>query len=89
MNSRPDRVGEEAGEGRLAGPRRAPQEERVEVATSDGAAERPALADEVLLAHELLEGSRPHPGRERLALRRRLEKGLGTSAGQASGWHRG
>jgi hypothetical protein len=43
----------------------------------DAAPERAALADEMLLADEFIEGSRPHPGRERLAFRRRLEEGLG------------
>ena len=57
---RADRLGEDPGEGRLArsgGPRAA--------ATSDVRArrtpQRPLLADEVLLAFELLEASRPHP----------------------------
>ena len=44
------------------------------------AAERPALADEVLLADELVEVARPHAGGERLALGRRLEQGFGSGA---------
>src|SRR5438034_2038766 len=46
------------------------------MAAGDAPAEGAALADEVVLADELGEGPRPHPGRERLALRRRLEQGL-------------
>jgi hypothetical protein len=57
----------------------------------DRTAERPALTDEVLLADELLEVARPHPGGERLLLGRRLEKRLGFGAGRsgrgAPGWH--
>ncbi len=69
-----DRIGEEPGEARLAGSRRTPQEERREVAALDRPAQRPALAHEVVLADELLEAPRPHPGRERLSPRRRLEQ---------------
>ena len=47
----------------------------------DGATKRPALANEVLLADELLEAARPHTGGQRLLLGRRLEQGLGTGAG--------
>src|SRR5206468_9426160 len=46
------------------------------MAAGDAPAERTTLADEVVLADELGEGPRPHPGCERLALRRRLEQGL-------------
>ena len=45
-----------------------------EVAAIDRAAERPALADEVRLADELVEAARAHPGGERLALGRWLEQ---------------
>ena len=48
-----DLAGEQAGEARLAGSRRAPQQDRGEVAAGDAAAQRPALPDEVLLADEL------------------------------------
>ena len=41
--------------------------QRREVAAGDAPAERAALADEVLLPDELVEGPRPHPGGERLA----------------------
>ena len=51
-----DLRGEQAGEARLARARRAPQQERREVAAGDAAAQRPALADEVLLADELGRG---------------------------------
>ena len=71
----PTGVGEEPGEGRLAGARRAPQQDRAEVAARRRRAQRPALADEVLLADELLERPRSHPRGERLAARRRLEQG--------------
>lgn len=58
----------------------------------DAAPERAAFADEVLLADELLERARSHPGRERLALGWRLEEGFGSGAagagdGGASGRH--
>ena len=46
------------------------------MAAGDAPAERPALADEVLLADELVERPRPHARRERLPLGRRLEQGL-------------
>ena len=73
---------EQAGEAGLAGPGRPPQEQRREVAAGDAAPERPALADEVLLADELVEVPRAHPRCERLALGRRLEEGLGPRAGR-------
>ena len=54
-------------------------------------AERPALADEVLLADELVERARPHPRRERLRSGRGLEEGLGLRAtgARTGGRHRG
>ena len=42
--------------------------------------ERTALTDEMLLADELGEVARAHPGRERLLLGRWLEEGLGSGA---------
>ena len=45
--------------------RRSPQHHRGEVAALDHAPQRAALADEVLLAHELVERLRPHARRER------------------------
>lgn len=53
------------------------------MASRDAPAQRAALADEVLLPDELLEAPWPHPSREGLALRRRLEEGLGARAGRA------
>ena len=57
------------------------------MAALDAAAERAPLADEVLLADELVERARPHPGGERLALGRGLEQGFGPGAGDAPGGH--
>ena len=52
------------------------------------APERAALADEVLLADELVEVARAHPRGERLALGRWLEEGFGSGAGRSpGGWH--
>ena len=42
--------------------------------------QRTALADKVLLAHELVEATRAHPGCQRLALGRWLEQGFGAGA---------
>jgi hypothetical protein len=53
------------------------------MASRNRAPDRATLADEVLLPDELLERPRSHPRRERLPVGRRLEEGLGTSAGQA------
>ena len=53
------------------------------MAAGDAAPKRAALADEMLLADELVEASRPHPRGKRLLLGRRLEQRLGTSAGQS------
>ena len=83
-----DLPGEEPGEAGLARAGRAPEDEGSEVATGDAPAERPALADEVLLADELVEAARAHPGGQRLALGRRLEQRLGPRADGASrAWH--
>ena len=79
---------EQAGEAGLAGPGRSPQQQRREVPARDAAPERPALADEVLLADELVEVARAHPGGQRLPLGRWLEEGLGSGAvGPPGGWH--
>ncbi len=82
----PDRGGEEAGEARLAGPRRTPQEDRGEVAPLHGAAQRSALTDEVLLTDELVEGPWPHPGGQRLPAGRRPEERVGPGAGGSGRW---
>ena len=58
------------------------------MAAGHAAAERSALADEMLLADELREGARAHPGRQRLALGRWLEERFGSGAdGPSGGWH--
>ena len=54
------------------------------MAAGDRAAERTALADEVLLADELVERARAHPGGEGLALGRRPEQGFGPGAGDGA-----
>ncbi len=55
---------------------------------SDAAAERAALADEVVLANEFVQVARSHPRRERLALGRRLEERFWTGPGEPpGGWH--
>jgi hypothetical protein len=74
-----DRVGQEPRQRGLAGARRAPQEQRREMTAGDGPAERAALADELLLADELVEVPWAHPGGEGLPLRGRPEQGFGTS----------
>ncbi len=75
-----DGVREQAGERRLAGARRAPQEQAREVTARDRAAEGAALADEVGLADELVERARAHARGERLPLGRWSEQGFGTRA---------
>ena len=85
---RPDLGGEKAREARLAGPWWSPQQERREMPARDAPAERPALADEVALADELVEVPGTHPGGQRLPLRRWLEEGLGLGADRSTGgWH--
>ena len=75
-----DLRGEEAGEARLAGPGGPHSRSDERWPARDAASERTALADEVLLADELVEIPRAHPGGERLALGRRLEERLGSGA---------
>ena len=54
----------------------------------DAPAQGSALADEVILAHELGEAARAHAGGQRLALGRWLEERLGTSSDRtARGGH--
>ena len=53
-------VGDDAGEGRLARPRRAVKENRRHPIRLDGAAEKLALANEVLLPHKLVERTGAH-----------------------------
>src|SRR4029079_16935029 len=82
--------GQKPGERRLAGARRAPQDQRAEMPAVERPAERPTLPDQVLLADELVERARPHPSRERLGPGRGLEQRLrlrATGAGTGR-WHR-
>src|SRR5262245_39588633 len=69
-------LGQERGEGRLAGPRRAPQDHRVELAGLERDAERAALAEQVGLAHELLEAARAHAVGKRRRPATRFAAGL-------------
>ncbi len=72
----------------LPGAGRSPQEQAGQVAAGDAPAERAALADEVGLADELVEGPGSHPRGERLSLGRWLEQRLGTRAlGSTGGGH--
>ena len=57
------------------------------MAARDGAPQWPALAEEVLLADELVEGARPHSGGKGLPFGGRAEERVGTGAGGASGGH--
>ena len=57
--------------------------------TSDAAAQRATLTDEVILAHELVQVSRAHPGSKRLSLGRWLEERFRASTKRAPcGRHR-
>ena len=58
---------EQARERRLAGPRRAPQDQRRQVAGRERALEQLAGREQVALAHDLLDRARPHALGERLA----------------------
>ena len=58
-------AGDEAGDGRLAGAGRSPEDHRGEAVTLDEDAERPAGPEEALLAHHLVERPRTQSGRER------------------------
>jgi hypothetical protein len=57
------------------------------MAAGDGASERAALADEVVLADELVEGPGTHPSRQRLVAGRRLDEWLLGPRGRPAGWH--
>jgi hypothetical protein len=81
----PDLAGQESGKAGLSGSGRTPEQERRKMSAGDAASERSALADEMLLADELIEGPWPHPRRERLLLGRRLEERLGPGAGWSAG----
>ncbi|MGZ8514538.1 MAG: hypothetical protein ACXW4H_05070 [Candidatus Limnocylindrales bacterium] len=79
---RTDLGGEQAGKAGLAAARRALQEERRQVAARDAAAQRSAIADQVVLTDELVQVARSHPRGQGLPLRRRLEEGFRASTGQ-------
>ena len=55
------------------------------MAAGDAPAKRSAVADEVFLPDELVEGARTHPGRQRLPLRRWLEESFGSGTGDPPG----
>lgn len=57
------------------------------MAPGDRSSKRAALPDEVLLADELVEAARSHPGSQGLALGRWLEERLGPGAGWSPRWH--
>ena len=59
-------ISDDFGERGFAGPRWAPEDARTDVASADQIPERFARTEEVLLAEELLERFRPHPGGEGL-----------------------
>jgi len=59
-------VGDDAGEGGFAGAGRAVEDEGGELVGLDGAAEEAARADDVVLAHEFVQGAGPHAGGEGL-----------------------
>ena len=62
---RPRGVGDDARQGRLAGARRPVEDHRAELVGLDRAAQQPARPHDVLLADELVQGARAHPGGER------------------------
>ena len=82
------RVGDQPGERRLAGARRAPEDDRLQQVALDGLAQRLARRQQVLLADELVEGPRAHPLGERHAAAFGLAAGLveqiGVRHGRAS-----
>jgi hypothetical protein len=61
----PGDVADDLGQGGLAGPRRAPQQQRHGRVVVRELAERGALAGQVPLADDLFQGPRPHPHRQR------------------------
>ncbi len=58
------------------------------MAAGDGASERASLADQVILAHELVQRPRSHPGGQRLARRGRPEERLWGARGASTWRHR-
>ena len=61
-------VGDDVGQGRLAGAGRAVEDQRREPVGEQHPAKQLAFAEEVLLADELVERARPHPRRQRSGL---------------------
>ena len=55
------RQGQQARDGRLSGARRPPQDHRAEAAGLDHPPDRPALAQQVVLPHHLVQRTRPQP----------------------------
>ena len=83
------RRGDEPGHRRLAGARRAPQDDRLQRVALDGGAQRLAGRQQLLLAHELVERPRAHPlgqrcRRRTMRLVRRLEQASGLVRHDAS-----
>ena len=70
------RACDEARQRRLAGAGRAPQDDRLQAIFVDGAAQRPARADERLLADEFVERPRTHAFGQRSGRARRGRRGL-------------
>ena len=58
-------VGKQSGDGGLATPRRAPEDQRRQLAIGQKRSDDSPLADQRLLANDIIEGPRPHPFRER------------------------
>ena len=61
-------LGDDVGQGGLAGAGRAVEDQRAEPVGLEQAAQQLAGAEEVLLADELVEGARPHARGQRLGL---------------------
>ena len=65
MNSACGEIGNQARERGLAGAGRAPEDDRLQQVALDGFAQRPARADQLLLALDLVERARAHALGER------------------------
>jgi len=57
-------VRDDHGQGSLAGPRGSVEHQRGDLIGLDRATQQPPGAEHVLLAHELVQGARPHPSSE-------------------------
>ena len=73
----PGALGDDAGQGGLAGTRRAPENQGTDAVLFQKQAHRLAGPDQVLLAHEALQPGGPHPVRQRGPLARRALPGRG------------